>query len=217
MATAQAAYVGPGFEEGKLPRLLFVSSDTCDASWYKDNPKLLTLEGVRKTALSDRLKNVEPKGHWYKTLDLARKLLAPFAKDRLAHPLNIDGVLEYVAHARSTRCKDISIGKGEGKEDMYLNCRGFVKGEVVAMQPDIIITQGARAREALKGAFPVERHVAMPGYPGHKAHFEIINISDNHKAIKIVAWHPCAHWRGKDKQLFAEWAAKNVQEFIPGS
>ncbi len=216
MATAEAPYVGPEYEEGRLPRLLFVSSDTCDA-WYKDHPELVTLERIRQLTLSKGLDNRPPNTHWYKTFDLARFLMSPFAENRLGRTLGLNDVVGFFAHTRSVRCKDGSIGTREGSNLMAINCSRFLKGEVEIMQPDIIVTQGARARNALAGAFPVIRHDAMPGNPRHRAFYEIIQITDSHAAIKIVAWHPCAHWKGDDKKKFVDWAVKCVQEFIPAS
>ncbi len=97
---------------------------------------------------------------------------------------------------------------------MAANCKEFVKGEIEVMLPDIIVTQGNRARNALAGAFPVSQRVPMPGNPRHKAFYEIVKISENHTAIKIVAWHPCAHWKSGEKEKCIDWAAKSVREFI---
>jgi hypothetical protein len=142
-------------------------------------------------------------------------LLAPYAKKRLDKEVVIDGIAEFFAHTHSTRCKDASLGRKEGNKLMFANCRGFLKGEVDVMCPDIIVTQGARAKDAMWNAFPVIRRVPMPNNPHHKAFYEIVQLSDGHTAIKIVAWHPCAHWKRGAKKQFIDWAAKSVQEFIP--
>ncbi len=217
MATPQAAYVGPGYEEGKLPRLLFVSSDTCE-TWYKDHPEWVTLEGVRKITLSDRLKNSSnPNTHWHQTFDFARLLLAAFAKERLGVSLTINEAVEYFSHTRSVRCKDGTIGTREGNELMARNCKRFLKGEIQAMSPDIIVAQGARARNALWNIFPVIRQVSMPEYP--MTYCQIVQLSEGHTAIRIVAKHPCARgrngWKRGEKKQFMDWALKSVRELIP--
>ena len=224
MATAQEPYVGPGYEEGKLPRLLFVSSDTCDA-WYKDHPEWVSLESVRECTLRRGLDGRKPNTHWYQTVDLARALLTSFAKDRLGKTLDIkkaSGCLEFLAHTRTVRCKDSKGGTPEGSNRMAINCSGFLKGEIEIMLPHIIVAQGARARNALGQSFPVIRLEKMQGYPNTL--YQIIQINRNHTAIKIVAKHPCAHngskpgnWKPGEKEQFMEWAAKSVREFIPGS
>jgi hypothetical protein len=215
MISVPESYVGPGYEEGKLPRLLFVSSDTNSADWQKGHPEYGALRCIREITLRDRLDNSKPASHWYQTILLAKTILSPFSKEVFGRELLMNDIVEYIAHARSARCKDNSIKDGkEGNPLMYEKCRGFLKGEVVAMLPDIIVTQGERAKQALQGEFPGKKPVAMDGNPSHKAHFEIIEISEKHTAIKIVAWHPCAHWKRGEKGKFMDWAAKSVQEFI---
>jgi hypothetical protein len=143
--------------------------------------------------------------------------LAQYAKVRLNKSIDRDKVVEYIAHARSVRCKDSSIGSKEGSKMMLSNCRELLSGEVTAMQPDIIVAQGARARNSLAGAFPVIRKVAMPGYPN--TFYQIVQVEANHTAIMIVAKHPCARgrngWKRGEKKQFMDWAAKSVQEVIP--
>jgi hypothetical protein len=78
MVTAQEAYVGPMYEEGRLPRILFVSSDISDPRWFQGNPEWVTLKATRAFALNDRLKNCpNPKTHWHQTHAQAQALLAP--------------------------------------------------------------------------------------------------------------------------------------------
>jgi len=219
MVSLPEAYVGPQYEAKTLPRLLFVSSDTNAASWRKE---YFTGWGSLMDIREDKLqhhKRAPANRHWGQTLNLAGALLAPFALKCLSKGIDQDKIVEYIAHANSTRCKDSSIKKGEGKEKMYLNCRGYIKDEVVVMQPDIIVTQGVRARGALKDVFPVIQHIAMPGYP--ETFWEIVQLEESHRALKIVAKHPCARgehgWKSGEKKQFIEWATKSVQEFILGA
>lgn len=217
MVSLPESYVGPEYEIGTLPRLLFVSSDTNDASWLKEVPVGWgTLMDIRETNLQHH-RRARAKTHWGQTLNLAGTLLANFAMARLSKNIDTDKIIEYIAHARSTRCKDSTIGSKEGNPTMPSNCREYLLGEVVAMQPDIIVAQGARARNSLAGAFPVIRRVAMPGYPN--TFYQIVQVDANHTTLMIVAKHPCARgrngWKRGEKKQFIDWAAKSVQEFIP--
>lgn len=217
MITAQEAYVGPMYEEGILPRLLFVSSDT-SAQWFQGHPEWVTLRATRKTVLDDRLTNCPNSNtHWHQTHAWAQALLAPYAKNRLDKDISIDGITEYFSHTHSTRCKDSSIGTNEGNYRMTIKCREFLKGEIEILCPDIIVAQGARARSSLCNIVPVIQHVPMPEYP--ETFYEIVQLEGNHRAIKVVAKHPCARgrngWKRGEKKQFVEWAAKSVQEFIP--
>ena len=215
MVASPEPYVGPIYEEGAVgvvPRLLFVSSDTNDPRWFQGHPEWVTLKANRHFELKDRQKKKPP--HWRQTHALAHALLAPYVRNRLNKDVSVNDVSDYFSHTRSTRCKDSSIGRREGNYLMAANCRGFLKGELGILRPDIIVTQGTRARNALAGVYPVNQHVPMPGNPHHNAFYEIIQLSEDHRTIKIVAWHPCAHWKRGEWGMFMDWAAKSVQEFI---
>jgi len=220
MVSLPEAYVGPEYEAEaplpRLPRLLFVSSDPNDASWLKDYPaNWPSLRNIRAEILKCH-RRASAKTHWGQTLKLAGALLAPFALKCLSKGIDQDKIVEYIAHANSTRCKDSTIGSKEGNPIMRSNCRENLVGEVIIMQPAIIVTQGKRAREALAEAFRVIRRVAMPGYPD--TFYQLVQLDENHTAIMIVAKHPCARgkhgWKRGEKKSFVEWAAKSVQELI---
>ena len=218
MVSVPESYVGAEYEAGILPRLLFVSSDTNNPEWLKDDPKMGTLREIRKIMWRDRNEpcHQKPHGHGHQTIDLARMLLAPYAKERLGKVIEFNDFVGYIANVRSTRCKSLSVGTKEGNPLMFGNCMGFLKGEIEVLHPDIIVTQGTRARNALWNIFqPSNGRVPMPGNPHHKAFYEIIQLSEGHRTIKIVAWHPCAHWKSGEKEKFMDWAAKSVREFIP--
>jgi hypothetical protein len=226
MVSLPEAYVGPEYVGPKdeaetplprLPRLLFVSSDPNDSSWVKGDyaTTWFSLKNIR----DDKLQNhrwAPAKTHWGQTLKLAGALLAPFALKCLSKGIDQDKIVEYIAHANSTRCKDCTIGSKEGNPIMRSNCRDNLVGEVIIMQPAIIVTQGKRAREALAEAFRVIRRVAMPGHPD--TIYQLVQLDENHTAIMIVAKHPCARgkhgWKRGEKKSFVEWATKSVQELI---
>lgn len=219
MVSVPESYVGAEYEAGALPRLLFVSSDTNDPKWLKDDPKMGTLSENRKIMWRDRSEPwfQKPKGHWHQTLELAQALLAPYAKERLGKVIEFNDLVGYIANVRSTRCKDISIGTKEGSPRMFEKCIGFLNGELELLHPDIIVTQGKRASNALWNTFQTSNgRVPMRGNPHHNAYYEIGKLPDGHTAIKIVAWHPCARgWRSGEKKQFVDWAAKSVHKFIP--
>ncbi len=217
MVSLPAAYVGPEYEKGTLPRLLFVSSDTNDASWVKKmGAGWGNLEDERETNLKHH-RWAKANSHWQQTLVLAKILLTQHAKSRLNKDIERDKVVEYIAHTRSVKCKDSTLGTKEGHPKMLSNCRGILVGEVKAMQPEIIVVQGARARSSLAGAFPVIRKVAMPGYPN--TYYQIVQFDSVHTASMIIAKHPCARgrngWKRGEKKQFTDWASKSVQEVLP--
>jgi hypothetical protein len=98
---------------------------------------------------------------------------------------------------------------------MAVNCREYLKGEIETLQPDIIVTQGARARNAMAWKFGTNHRVVMPGNPRHRAFHESVEMPMNLRAMKIVGWHPCAHWRRGEEEQFMDWAIESVQKVIP--
>lgn len=201
------AFVGEEYENGSYPRLLFVSSDSIGSRESENR----TLKAMRDYHQNDA-KIDNKKGHWYQTNALARLLLGETKEKPL--PFGIDKTCRYFAFVNSAKCKDFSGGQREGHRRLFLNCREFIQGEVNILQPDIIVAQGKKAKEALWLAkFPVIHQVPMPGYP--ETFYEIVQLEENHQAIKTVAKHPCAHsWKPGEKKQFMDWAAKSVQKFI---
>src|SRR5205807_1787759 len=72
---AQESFVGPEYEKGSVPRLLFLSLDSGSAD---GDPAAKTLEAARGRELA-RDVTLLPKGkHWYQTHELAVLLLKQF-------------------------------------------------------------------------------------------------------------------------------------------
>ena len=93
---AKSAYVGPDYEKGTLPRLLFLSLDSGSAD---RDPERRTPEAVRLQETTCDVGNL-PKGrHWYRTHELASVLLWQF--DETLTPENVS---QHFAHANSAKC-----------------------------------------------------------------------------------------------------------------
>lgn len=204
------AFVGEEYDNGSYPRLLFVSSDSIGSREKSDR----TLKAMRN--YHQNLTKTDKRGHWYKTNALARRLLGETKEKPL--PFGFDKTCRYFAFVNSAKCKDFFEGQKEGSRNiLFLNCREFIKGEVDILQPDIIVAQGKKAAETLfMASYPCSPQVAMLGYPSTVC--QIVQLEANHKAIKIVAKHPCARgrygWKPGEEKQFTDWAAKSVQEFI---
>lgn len=203
----RSAFVGEEYEKGLYPRLLFVSSD----SKGSPNPEDRTLLAMRAYHQNDA-KCVKKSGHWYRTNALARRLLGETTERPL--PFGFDMTCRYFAFTNSSKCKDFFEGQKESRKGiLFTNCRKFVIGEVDILQPDIIVAQGRKAAEALlTGGWRVISRDRMFDYPD--TCFEIIQLTDNRRAIKIVMKHPCAHWDTGEMSKSANWATKSVQEFV---
>ena len=138
--------MGPAYgNEGRLPRLLFLSLDSGSA--HKD-PTKRTAEAVRNAELRDcvssRLRKHKNK-HWYRTHEMALKLLHPFDEN-----LTIDNLHCHFAHVNSAKCCQNKLRRGQANAVLFKNCRGFVVGELEVLAPDVVVTQGGWAKAAVR-------------------------------------------------------------------
>jgi len=139
--TAQESYVGPEYEKGNGPRLLFLSLDSGSA---EANPHVKTLEAVRQREVNCDVDALPQNKHWYRTHELAWVLLRPF------HPqLTIAGTSPYFAHVNSAKCCQNNPQRGKASGVLFKNCRSFIPGELRILKPDIIVTQGDEAKDVI--------------------------------------------------------------------
>jgi hypothetical protein len=119
----------------------------------------------------------------------------------------------YFAHTNSAKCKDAGQGTAQGRTLLFKNCRGFIAPEVQILQPDILVTQGSLARDAVESAFPVSRRVACPS--NNTYGYELLSI-DNRTVLKFTMAHPKA--RGglyqREKREAYPWYVDTAHRFM---
>lgn len=115
--------------------------------------------------------------HWPKTLETVRSLLYPVIGNK------DDNLIEKLfVHVRTAKCcSNYKGGKSEpGK--VYKNCGVYLPGELSILKPDVIVTQGAPARdEAQNHAFNVDRRVTkikVPSIPSR-----IVNLKGDKRRV----------------------------------
>jgi hypothetical protein len=206
--TAKEAYVGPEYEAGMLPRLLFLSLDSGSAD---SAPATKTLEANREWMRGANVASF-PKGrHWSETHELACCLLRPFKPD-----LTVATIGPYFAHTNSAKCCLNNPGHAVASETLFRSCRAFIPGEIRILRPDILVTQGDYARDAVVGAFEVEAQLAGPkGSVLCRA--TILRVTPTQRAIWFHSYHPSAYglyWRQRN----SDWPffARAVAEFVGG-
>jgi hypothetical protein len=145
---AKEAFVSTGYENHVLPRLLFISLDSGEGD-PKD--KRRTLAFIREQEENNfeisSLKSEQNK-HWYRTHELAHWFLRKYKFN-----LHDDQVHHYFAHTNSAKCCMNLGDKKQADKRLFMNCREFIPGEVIILDPDIIVTQGAEAEQAILGCF----------------------------------------------------------------
>lgn len=145
---AKEATVGEEYEKGEIPRLLFISLDSGSA---EKDPRRRTLEYNRKWQRLHHVYEWDQYKHWYKTHQLASCILGNF-KEKLKE---VDNVRQCFAHTNSAKCCENNPSRAQASSRLFKNCREYIPGEVIVLSPNIVITQGAWAREAIETGFEV--------------------------------------------------------------
>jgi hypothetical protein len=145
---AKEAFVSSGYENHELPRLLFLSLDSGKGD-RKDKNR--TLENVREQEEInfniESLKSEQGK-HWYRTHELAHWFLRKYRWS-----LHIDQVQRYFAHTNSAKCCMNLDNEEKADKRLFFYCKDFISGEVTILDPDILVTQGEEAEQAIIGKF----------------------------------------------------------------
>ncbi len=204
---AKASFVGPLYEKGTaLPRLLFLSMDP---GCSNPNPQERTTEAVRKWTLECVVAELPKNQHWYLTHEMAVELLRQFEPE-----LTVADTPQYFAHVNSAKCCQNKPGNKGADATLFKNCRPFVPGELCILKPDVIVTQGNPAKEAICCSFHVRKHDVrkMEG-----AHYEtgLIELEPNGKtSLWLHTYHP-SYYKGFYPQRAHCWPlyAKRVGRF----
>ena len=186
---AKASFVGPCYEERTLPRLLFLSLDSGSG---RPDPQQRTVEAVRMRELARDVGALPRNKHWYRTHEMAFELLRQFRPR-----LSVADTRLYFAHVNSAKCCQNKHGKKQADSTLFENCRRFVPDELRILQPDVVVTQGGRAKDAILKSFAVRRHVRRTVESGARfrrdAHYEtgLIELeSDGQTALWLQTYHP---------------------------
>lgn len=137
----KSAYVGSGYEQGLLPRLLFLSLDS--GSGDKNDEHRLP-RAVRKQEEERDVLTLAKHKHWFRTHELAWYILKAFNAT-----LRIEEAKKYFAHANSAKCCMNKLQKEKADNVLFKNCQGYLKRELEILDPVIVVTQGNEAKKAI--------------------------------------------------------------------
>ena len=195
----KAAYVGREYEsahKARLPRLLFVSLDSGDA---KPDAANRLPEAVRAQTIAFGVRNRTR--HWYRTHELA----ACIFNSILGTSMTPEQAQPYFAHTNSAKCCENRSGRGSAHERLFTNCRRYLRGELEVLRPDVIVTQGKFAKDAV---------CASVDCPPREVH----DINHLRLAGREVLWLPTYHPRafGPFNQQRRLWGtlAESVADFV---
>jgi hypothetical protein len=202
---ATESYVGPEYEAGTLPRLLFLSLDS--RSGQRDAAKR-TLEAVRRRILADDVDALPRGKHWYVTHELAWVLLRQFRPS-----LSIATVNPFFAHVNSAKCCLNNEQRRQADGKLFQNCRQFTVGELRILLPDILVTQGGEAKVVAEQFRVLEENGALSGCAECQA--RVIRIGPERRVLWLHTHHPSAYglfWKQK-KQCWPHYE-RAVAEFL---
>ncbi len=153
--TAREPFIGGEYErcwDKSMPRLLFLSLDPGKLSCPESVQAQRTRQGKCKVNHSSHSLDEFPKGqHWYRTHELAWRLLKQFNPE-----LSIEEACLYFAHTNSAKC---CMNKDKHKvadKRMFEKCRAYIPGEIEALRPDILVTQGDYAKLAIESSYTIK-------------------------------------------------------------
>ncbi len=148
---AKASFVGPRYEEGTLPRLLFLS---LDSGRGHPDPQQRTVEAVRRQVLDCDVAALPKNRHWYRTHEMAWELLRQFEQN-----LTVANTRFHFAHVNSAKCCQNKRGRERADSTLFENCRRFIPGELRILKPDVVVTQGLPAKAAILKSYDARQHV----------------------------------------------------------
>ena len=185
--SAKASYVGPRYGLRHLPRLLFLSLDSGSAS---PDARQRTIEAVRRQNVDCDVAALPKNKHWYRTHELAFALLRQFRVG-----LTVPETRLYFAHVNSAKCCQNKPRKKQADWTLFDNCRRFIPGELRILTPDIVVTQGGPAKNAILRSFVVQQHwVEAVGQDRYKndAHYEVgfVEVEPTKTSLWLHTYHP---------------------------
>jgi hypothetical protein len=175
--TAREPFIGRKYElGGSAPRLLFISLDSGSGD---PEPQDRTLESMRRWVEGCDIESFPKNRHWYLTHKMAFELLKQFEP-----AMRMESVCNYFAHTNSAKCSMNRDGRRIAHKRLFFNCREYMHGEIVALRPDAIITQGNYAKEAIERAFGTTQPESLDGCP-----YTTFDLKGR-QALWIHTYHP---------------------------
>jgi uracil-DNA glycosylase len=160
------------------------------------------MEAVSRSVLAGNVHALPQGRHWYQTHCLAFVLLRVFDPK-----MRLDTVSRFFAHMNSAKCCVNNPHRQKGDPVLFRNCSGYIPDEIRILRPDILITQGGEAREAVEGRFPQleRRRLNACAEP---CEYEILETSPGHRAIHFAIHHPrrYSHYWSQQRACWSNYA-----------
>jgi len=205
-AQAREPFIGRRYGEHGAPRLLFVSSNPPKGDMAGESR---TIQAVRRSEETECHQDLPKQLHWYRTHEFAWRLL-----QHVLPKLDIENSCQYFAHTNSAKCTTNKPGGREGPGRLFHNCQEYLRGEVTAFRPDILVTQGKKAQCSIEQAFPKfkERNSQSLGC-GYRT-FQV----DDYSVLWIHTTHPSAYGTfNRERKDFWDYWVNVARRFLKTS
>lgn len=173
--------IGERFGLDDMPRIVVLSLDPV----VEINTVAAREIGIRAPS-NDYLKWPKHK-HWYLTHEFLLHVLRP-----LKPALKFGEVTGYFANVNSAKCRR-DAGTAMGRDILFQNCRSFIPGEVTLFDPDILVTQGDKAMDAVKHAFHIETQKRCCEGAKAKNQIAIIGLPAGKRTLWLHTYHPTSY------------------------
>jgi hypothetical protein len=193
---AKGAFVGTEYEKGTLPRLLFASLDPGSSD---SNPERRSVESVRlQEEYNCNVAKLPKARHWYRTHELAWILLK-----RIKPDLEIQDSHSYFAHVNSVKCCVSNKNHRSAPPILFRNCQKYIGGEIAILEPDILVTQGKKAREAIQQSFEISESLEDK----HICSYAWVSI-EGKNVLWLDTYHPrnFGKFNQQRRECFENWA-----------
>ena len=197
----RSAFVPDQYTES-FPRIAFLSLDPGESD---PEPEKRTPEAMRRQEQSIIVKDL-PKGrHWYETHYWAHQIYNAISPKNIS----IQKIHNYFSHLNSVKCCQNKPNNKEADNTLFINCRKYLLQELSIIAPQILITQGNQARNAVEEIFNSTNDL----YPN------VYLISSPIKFLWVRSYHPSArgfyHEQKRDLNNIISVLKKNISRIAP--
>ena len=96
-------------------------------------------------------------------------------------------VVDYFAHANVVKCSVGKLQNARAPGQMYENCQRYLKGELPLLKPDIIVSQGNGAADALDA---LKDHFSSRPFDGFNHRLQYLNLPEMGDILWMRTYHP---------------------------
>ena len=211
---AKSAFIGEQYGELNLPRLLFISSDpgnaktdvsleTGEALISFASPENRTPESVRRLVIERVRRGIKsPSQRAKSTNELARFILREFNSD--VDEMDEEKLTQHFAHANSVKCCQNKKNHKQADGVLFRNCRGYLRGEIEMLAPDILMYARKRRKEGVRFAFRNESQKEI-----HRmGAFEYRTPQNGKEFFWLQTPHPSSYWTPEFYKKTAKMAVR---------